>query len=239
MSVFYGNNPRRNVELWPEDRVPTNNLERLIASANPYIKKERDEAERLRAEVDARCRAEGGDGAPESGDVSADRAQQGEPVDEEQMREAVSDFRKAAYEFGKHHEPDDHGRMMEAQLRIFTTFRAATKASAPADAPKDHEIREAINQLRDVAVKFHAAQQLRERIAGIVLPLVKRAAPVPDTGIPTSGAVENWNKAIALLEEVCGPKVAAWWTLERRTRAFLDEVGAAPAHPGEGEKACN
>jgi hypothetical protein len=60
MSVFDGNTPRRNVEPWPEDRVPTNNLERLIASATPYIKKERDEAERARADADSRCRAEGG-----------------------------------------------------------------------------------------------------------------------------------------------------------------------------------
>ena len=56
---------------------------------------------------------------------------------------------------------------------IASANRAATKAAAPADAPKDHEIREAINQLRDVAVQYHATQQLRERIADIVLPLVK------------------------------------------------------------------
>jgi len=34
---------------------------------------------------------------------------------------------------------------------------------------KDHEIREAINELRDIAIKYHAAQQLRERIAAVVL----------------------------------------------------------------------
>ena len=36
---------------------------------------------------------------------------------------------------------------------------------------KDHEIREAINELRDIAIKYHSAQQLRERIAHVVLRL--------------------------------------------------------------------
>jgi hypothetical protein len=56
VSVFDGNTPRRDVEPWPEDRVPTNNLERLIASAAPYIKKEREAVER--AKVDAATRPE-------------------------------------------------------------------------------------------------------------------------------------------------------------------------------------
>ncbi len=38
---------------------------------------------------------------------------------------------------------------------------------------KDHEIAELVNALRDVALQFHGAQQLRERIAGLVLPVVK------------------------------------------------------------------
>lgn len=203
MSVFDGNKPRRSVELWPEDRVPTNNLERLIASANPYIKKERDEAERLKAEVDARCRAEGGDGAPEA--VSADRAQQGEPVDGAGgfWRERVAENAAAvAAERGDTTSMFDEFRRLRKIPKTpgycdgtkYTEREAfnmaiATKAAAPADAPKDHEIREAINQLRDVAVKSHAAQQLRERIAGIVLPLVKGRAA--DTGIPTAGDVET------------------------------------------------
>lgn len=39
---------------------------------------------------------------------------------------------------------------------------------------KDHEIRELVNELRDTAVQFHATQQLRERIAYIVVPHLKR-----------------------------------------------------------------
>ncbi|WP_195322222.1 hypothetical protein [Klebsiella grimontii] len=33
---------------------------------------------------------------------------------------------------------------------------------------KDHEIRELVNQLRDVAIKYHGAGQLREQIACVV-----------------------------------------------------------------------
>ncbi|HDT6091305.1 TPA: hypothetical protein QHD31_005774 [Raoultella ornithinolytica] len=33
---------------------------------------------------------------------------------------------------------------------------------------KDHEIRELVNQLRDIAVKYHAAGQLREQIARVI-----------------------------------------------------------------------
>ncbi len=39
---------------------------------------------------------------------------------------------------------------------------------------KDHEIREAINQLRDIAIEFHETQQLRERIAHVVLSLIEK-----------------------------------------------------------------
>ena len=38
---------------------------------------------------------------------------------------------------------------------------------------KDHEIREAINKLRDIAIKWHKYEQLRDRIAHVVLDMVK------------------------------------------------------------------
>lgn len=40
---------------------------------------------------------------------------------------------------------------------------------------KDHEIRELVNQLRDIAIEYHGTQQLRERIARAV-----RAAMLAD-----------------------------------------------------------
>ena len=39
---------------------------------------------------------------------------------------------------------------------------------------KDHEIRETINELRDIAIKYHDAQQLRERIAHVILPMIEK-----------------------------------------------------------------
>lgn len=54
-----------------------------------------------------------------------------------------------------------------------------------ASAPwKDHHTAELVNRLRDVAIKFHDAQQLRERIAGVVRPLtdsLKAATAAPAT----------------------------------------------------------
>ena len=39
---------------------------------------------------------------------------------------------------------------------------------------KDNEIAELINALRDVAVRYHDAQQLRERISFLILPICKK-----------------------------------------------------------------
>lgn len=43
---------------------------------------------------------------------------------------------------------------------------------------KDHEIRELVNQLRDVAIKYHGAGQLREQIARTVRSAMLQASPV-------------------------------------------------------------
>ncbi len=44
---------------------------------------------------------------------------------------------------------------------------------------KDHEIRELVNQLRDIAIEYHGTQQLRERIARAVRSAMLAAAPQP------------------------------------------------------------
>ena len=41
---------------------------------------------------------------------------------------------------------------------------------------KDHEIRELVNQLRDIAIEYHVTQQLRERIARAVRTAMLAAA---------------------------------------------------------------
>lgn len=49
---------------------------------------------------------------------------------------------------------------------------------------KDHEIRELVNQLRDIAIEYHGTQQLRERIARAVRAAMLHAQ-FDDDGEPT------------------------------------------------------
>ncbi|QAS67589.1 hypothetical protein [Klebsiella michiganensis] len=49
---------------------------------------------------------------------------------------------------------------------------------------KDHEIRELVNQLRDIAIKYHGAGQLREQIARTVRAAILHAQS-DDDGEPT------------------------------------------------------
>jgi hypothetical protein len=43
----------------------------------------------------------------------------------------------------------------------------------PAEKKRDHEIRDFVYALTDIATKYSQTQQLRERIAGVVLPMIK------------------------------------------------------------------
>lgn len=43
---------------------------------------------------------------------------------------------------------------------------------------KDHEIAETVNTLRDIALEFRDAQQLRARIADVLVPLLKKGTPL-------------------------------------------------------------
>jgi hypothetical protein len=47
---------------------------------------------------------------------------------------------------------------------------------------KDHEIAKVVNELRDIATQYHDTQQLRERIAGIVVPLLAQSDHSGDGG---------------------------------------------------------
>lgn len=46
-----------------------------------------------------------------------------------------------------------------------------------AEMIKDHEIAKLVNDLRDVAVQFHGAQQLRARIQEVLLPFIETTKP--------------------------------------------------------------
>ncbi len=49
---------------------------------------------------------------------------------------------------------------------------------------KDHEIRETINELRDIAKEFHAQQQLRERICYVIINMVEKIRNERNEEIP-------------------------------------------------------
>lgn len=44
----------------------------------------------------------------------------------------------------------------------------------PEKTLNDHAIREIVNQLRDTAVDYHSTQQLRDRIAHIIVPYLRK-----------------------------------------------------------------
>lgn len=54
---------------------------------------------------------------------------------------------------------------------------------------KDHEIRELVNQIRDIAIEYHGTQQLRERIAHVIHAAMLQSGNSPvitDRWIPVS-----------------------------------------------------
>ena len=67
-------------------------------------------------------------------------------------------------------------------------------------APKDHEIAALVNKLRDVAIEFHGAQQLRVRIAEIVVPALK-VMQAPVAGQPAEPSPADLAKLAARIKE--------------------------------------
>ena len=84
-----------------------------------------------------------------------------------------------------HVSPDMAARFHREKYRAM--WKAAPESPLPASSAcalppgrsqsqqvlKDHEIAQLVNQLRDIAIEFHGAQQLRERIAGALVPALQ------------------------------------------------------------------
>lgn len=68
------------------------------------------------------------------------------------------------------------GHYLGHTLTGWETWQAA-RASMALVALKDHQIAQLTNELRDTAIKYRDAQQLRERIAMIIRPLFKPQVP--------------------------------------------------------------
>ncbi|MDM3290187.1 DUF551 domain-containing protein [Citrobacter sp. Ce105] len=85
-------------------------------------------------------------------------------------------------------------------------------------AMKDHQIRELVNEIRDIAVEYHGTQQLRERIARTVRAAMLQAGkpPVaPDGWIPVSERMPEGSEEVLCTKEFDGPgdwrkKVGYW-----------------------------
>ncbi|MCS4386383.1 hypothetical protein [Klebsiella quasipneumoniae] len=93
---------------------------------------------------------------------------------------------------------------------------------------KDHEIRELVNQLRDVAIKYHGTGQLREQIARTVRAATLQAQS-DDDGEPTDDerivAIEGIHNC-----EQCGDE--GWVVGEMGiTRCACGQAGNSPAIP--------
>lgn len=93
---------------------------------------------------------------------------------------------------------------------------------------KDHEIRELVNQLRDVAIKYHGTGQLREQIARTVRAAILQAQ-LDDEGEPTDDerimAIEGIHSC-----ERCGDE--GWVVGEMGiTRCACVQAGNSPVIP--------
>jgi hypothetical protein len=97
------------------------------------------------------------------------------------VREALQWYADEAAALARHLSGGAHTAGVLASLTVLSLdagrrARAALAQAEPGQQPvKDHEIAQAVNSLRDIAIQFHATQQLRERIVGVVLPLLKRS----------------------------------------------------------------
>jgi len=73
----------------------------------------------------------------------------------------------------------------ESQQLMWEAWQAAAATRTPAaDAGElpDHIIREAVNQVRDIALEFHSHGSLRERLSGAIVPLLKARAAATSAG---------------------------------------------------------
>ena len=79
---------------------------------------------------------------------------------------------------------------MEVMHEAADRIEALTRPETPL---KDHQIAQTVNAVRDVAIKFHDHQSLRERIAEVLVPALQQPAPADQE------AIRNATRAKTLL----------------------------------------
>ena len=102
----------------------------------------------------------------------------------------IAKARRALQSFAASHGPSwaqgigliDAAMVMVDQPTEITTIdhqqRDHEHRAALAKEVKDHQIAALVNELRDIAVQYHGTQQLRERIAQVVVPVLRAADSV-------------------------------------------------------------
>ncbi|WP_244991835.1 hypothetical protein [Enterobacter quasimori] len=118
----------------------------------------------------------------------------------------------------------DSGNAYADPLREVTPLYTAPPAPV---SMKDHQIRELVNELRDISVEYHGTQQLRERIARTVRAAMLQGA---DTEIQRKAAIHD-----ALCEKYNVESLTDFVAWQRNHIAELE--AAPPAPVGEGETA--
>lgn len=93
-----------------------------------------------------------------------------------------------------------HGPAPKSGVRIGDRLYASPPAPV---AMKDHQIRELVNELRDIAVKYHGSQQLREHIARTIRAAMLQGADGNSPAIPDgwTGSDEA-NAALIMLDRI-------------------------------------
>lgn len=120
---------------------------------------------------------------------------------------------------------DEADGYLNAIKAVCVDYAAQVSAlsAAQTEALKDHQIAALVNELRDIAIKYHSTQQLRERIAHAVTPLAKatQALSAAQAGVPADVAAlvraaqafvlepESYKKKLELEALAWGPLAAA------------------------------
>ena len=80
-------------------------------------------------------------------------------------------------------------------------------------ALKDGQVAALVNELRDIAIKFHGAGQLRERIAQVIRPLFRSppAASTPAVPEPSPGAEGGERRILDTYDKLHEGKIGAHW----------------------------
>lgn len=103
---------------------------------------------------------------------------------------------------------------------------------------KDHQIRELVNQLRDIAIEYHGTQQLRERIARVLRAAMLQAEPVtkanklgnspviPDRWIPVSERLPEDEQEVLTINKM-GHRFVSFF--DKHSGLFFDRLDAPAA----------